>query len=120
MILDEKGRKTKIKRKKIFLQETPSLYSSDVEPKRRITYQIFRTDKNLNIVKQWRGKGWKAQQIADEIGITRQCIYGWLKKYDEFRKIWYESFNEIKNKAERGLFYLTEPHERRTDRKSVV
>lgn len=114
MIVDEKGRKTKIKRKKIFLQENPSLYSSDDEPRGRITYKVFNTERNLRIVKLWRGKGWKAQQIADEIGITRQCIYGWLKKYPEFKKIWDECFNEIKTTAERGLFYLTEPHERRT------
>lgn len=114
MIVDEKGRKTKIKRKKIFLQENPSLYSSDGEPKRRITYKIFRTERNLKIVKLWRGKGWSAEKIADKIGVSKQCVYGWLKKYPEFKKIWYECFNEIKNKAERGLFYLTEPHERRT------
>lgn len=114
MIIDDKGRKSKIKRKKIFLQEQPSLYSSDDEPKKRITYEIFRTERNLNTVKLWRGKGWKVEKIADEIGVTRQCIYNWLKKYPEFKKKWDESFNEIKIKAERGLFYLTEPHERRT------
>lgn len=114
MIIDDKGRKTKIKREKIFLQEKPSLYSSDGEPKRRITYKIFRTERNLKIVKLWRGKGWSAEEIADAIGVTRQCIYGWIKKHEEFKKIWDECFNEIKTTAEQGLFYLTKPHERRT------
>lgn len=114
MIVDEKGRKSKIKREKIFLQENPPLYSSDGEPKRRITYKIFRTERNLKMVKLWRGKGWSAEQIADAIGVTRQCIYGWLKKYPEFKETWEKCFNEIKTTAERGLFYLTKPHERRT------
>lgn len=114
MIIDEKGRKAKIKREKIFLQENPPLYSSDGEPRGRITYKVFNTERNLRIVKLWRGKGWSAEKIADAIGVTRQCIYGWIKKHEEFKKIWYECFDEIKTTAEQGLFYLTKPHERRT------
>lgn len=113
MIIDDKGRKTKIKRKKIFLQENPSLYSSDVDDKRRITYQVFKTDKNLNIVKLWRGKGWSAEKIADKIGVSKQCIYGWVKKYPEFKKIWYECVNDIVYTAEKGMTDLIRPQERK-------
>lgn len=113
MIIDKKGRKTKIKREKIFLQEKPPLYSSDGEPKRRITYQVFKTDKNLNIVKLWRGKGWSAEKIADKIGISKQCVYGWLKKYPEFKKIWYECVNDIIYTAEKGMTDLIRPQERK-------
>lgn len=113
MIIDEKGRKTKIKREKIFLQENPSLYSSDVDDKRRITYQVFKTDKNLNIVKLWRGKGWSAEKIADKIGVSKQCIYGWVKKYPEFKKIWYECVDDIVYTAEKGMTDLIRPQERK-------
>lgn len=113
MIIDDKGRKTKIKREKIFLQENPPLYSSDGEPKRRITYQVFKTDKNLNIVKLWRGKGWSAEKIADKIGVSKQCIYGWVKKYPEFKKIWYECVDDIIYTAEKGMTDLTRPQERK-------
>lgn len=113
MIIDEKGRKTKIKREKIFLQENPPLYSSDGEPKRRITYQAFKTDKNLNIVKLWRGKGWSAEKIADKIGVSKQCIYGWVKKYPEFKKIWYECVDDIVYTAEKGMTDLIRPQERK-------
>lgn len=113
MIIDDKGRKTKIKREKIFLQENPPLYSSDGEPKRRITYQVFKTDKNLNIVKLWRGKGWSAEKIADKIGVSKQCIYGWVKKYPEFKKIWYECIDDIVYTAEKGMTDLTRPQERK-------
>lgn len=113
MIVDEKGRKSKIKREKIFLQENPALYSSDGEPKRRITYQVFKTDKNLNIVKLWRGKGWSAEKIADKIGVSKQCIYGWVKKYPEFKKIWYECVDDIIYTAEKGMTDLIRPQERK-------
>ena len=113
MIIDDKGRKTKIKREKIFLQENPPLYSSDGEPKRRITYQVFKTDKNLNIVKLWRGKGWSAEKIADKIGVSKQCIYGWVKKYPEFKKIWYECVDDIIYTAEKGMTDLIRPQERK-------
>lgn len=113
MIVDNKCRKTKIKRKKIFLQEKPPLYSSDGEPKRRITYQVFKTDKNLNIVKLWRGKGWSAEKIADKIGVSKQCIYGWVKKYPEFKKIWYECVDNIVYTAEKGMTDLIRPQERK-------
>lgn len=113
VIIDDKGRKSKIKRKKIFLQEQPSLYSSDDEPKKRITYQVFKTDKNLNIVKLWRGKGWSAEKIADKIGVSKQCIYGWVKKYPEFKKIWYECVDDIVYTAEKGMTDLIRPQERK-------
>lgn len=113
MIIDDKGRKTKIKREKIFLQENPPLYSSDGEPKRRITYQVFKTDKNLNIVKLWRGKGWSAEKIADKIGVSKQCVYGWIKKYPEFKKIWYECVDDIIYTAEKGMTDLIRPQERK-------
>lgn len=113
MIIDDKGRKTKIKREKIFLQENPPLYSSDGEPKRRITYQVFKTDKNLNIVKLWRGKGWSAEKIADKIGVSKQCIYGWIKKHPEFKKIWYECVGDIVYTAEKGMTDLIRPQERK-------
>lgn len=113
MIVDEKGRKTKIKREKIFLQETPSLYSSDVDDKRRITYKIFNTERNLRIVKLWRGKGWSAEKIADKIGVSKQCIYGWVKKYPEFKKIWYECVDDIIYTAEKGMTDLIRPQERK-------
>lgn len=113
MIIDEKGRKTKIKREKIFLQEKPPLYSSDGEPKRRITYQVFKTDRNLNIIKLWRGKGWSAEKIADKIGVSKQCIYGWVRKYPEFKKIWYECADDIIYTAEKGMADLIRPQERK-------
>lgn len=113
MIIDEKGRKTKIKREKIFLQENPSLYSSDVDDKRRITYKVFNTERNMRIVKLWRGKGWSAEKIADKIGVSKQCIYGWVKKYPEFKKIWYECVGDIVYTAEKGMTDLIRPQERK-------
>lgn len=113
MIIDDKGRKTKIKREKIFLQENPSLYSSDVDDKRRITYKIFNTERNMRIVKLWRGKGWSAEKIADKIGVSKQCIYGWVKKYPEFKKIWYECVDDIVYTAEKGMTDLIRPQERK-------
>lgn len=113
VIIDEKGRKTKIKREKIFLQENPSLYSSDVDDKRRITYKIFNTERNMRIVKLWRGKGWSAEKIADKIGVSKQCIYGWVKKYPEFKKIWYECVDDIVYTAEKGMTDLIRPQERK-------
>lgn len=113
MIIDDKGRKTKIKREKIFLQENPSLYSSDVDDKRRITYKIFNTERNMRIIKLWRGKGWSAEKIADKIGVTKQCVYGWVKKYPEFKKIWYECVDDIVYTAEKGMTDLIRPQERK-------
>lgn len=113
MIIDDKGRKTKIKRKKIFLQENPSLYSSDVDDKRRITYKIFNTERNMRIIKLWRGKGWSAEKIADKIGVSKQCVYGWIKKYPEFKKIWYECVDDIIYTAEKGMTDLIRPQERK-------
>lgn len=113
MIIDDKGRKTKIKREKIFLQENPSLYSSDVDDKRRITYKIFNTERNMRIIKLWRGKGWSAEKIADKIGVSKQCVYGWVKKYPEFKKIWYECANDIVYTAEKGMTDLTRPQTRK-------
>ena len=113
MIIDDKGRKSKIKREKIFLQENPSLYSSDVDDKRRITYKVFNTERNMRIVKLWRGKGWSAEKIADKIGVSKQCIYGWVKKYPEFKKIWYECVDDIVYTAEKGMTDLIRPQERK-------
>lgn len=114
MIVDDKGRKTKIKREKIFLQENPPLYSSDDEPRGRITYKIFNTERNMRIVKLWRGKGWSAEKIADKIGVSKQCVYGWLKKYPEFKKVWYECVGGMVYTAEKGMTDLIRPQRQKT------
>lgn len=83
-----KIRGTPVKREKIFLNKNNTRPNSarKINTKRRtkVTWAKFHTEKNLLIVKSMVRKGWKNDDIADYIGISRATFYKWQKEHVEF------------------------------------
>lgn len=74
-----------------------------IERPKRVTWDLFYSPENLNIVSMCLRLGWTVEEIADGIGITRQTFYEWYKTHEEFKEVVNGAKITLALKAVKGL-----------------
>ena len=67
-------------------------------------YEDWLTEEGLLKIEGWAKDGLNDEQIADKIGIKRQTLYDWKKKYSVFSDTLKQSKEVVDREVENSLF----------------
>ena len=76
-------------------------FKRDKDPNKSASFWL--TQAGLALISGWKQNGYSVKQIAKEMGVTEQCLHGWVKLHDEMYKATHFGVQEVQYQVEDAL-----------------